>query len=537
MENNQKTALFSVFNKDGIVDFAKELTELGWKIIASGGTAKILAENNIPAQDVAELVGGKAILGHRVVTLSREVHAGLMARDIDEDRKELKNLGIPRIDLVCVDLYPLKEETKKVNCTPESVIEQTDVGGPTLLHSAAKGRRIVICDPKDRKKVINWLRTKQPDKENFISKLAAKAEFTVADYCLESARFHSKNGYEGIIGRLAQNCCYGENKYQNPADLFTCQADDPLAIDKFEQLTGTSPSFINYTDYDRLLQTITHIAAGFDKNYGKVPLIATGVKHGNPCGASAGSDPIDVLEKMIIGDTRAIFGGVIATNFGFDDELARVLLSHKMPLVQKRLLDGIIAPDFTKEAVEMFERKAGKCRLLKNLALKDLNQESLDSAFRFRYVRGGFLRQPNYTFVLDFNHPELEKIGQASPDQERDMILAWAIGSTSNSNTITLVKDSYLIGNGVGQQDRVGCSKLALMRIHDAGHDPIGAVAYSDSFFPFIDAPEALIKSGVKFIFSTSGSVHDSEIKEFFKKYNVVSYMIPDLAARGFFGH
>jgi len=175
-----KTALISVFNKEGIVEFAKELEGMDWQIIASGGTAKVLIQAGVKVKDVAELVGGRAILGHRVVTLSREIHAGLLARDIYEDKRELEELGIPRIDLVCVDLYPLQDEIKKQDRTTDSVIEQTDIGGPTLLRSAAKGRRIVISDPSDRPLVINWLKKDEPNGEKFISYLAAKAEAVVA---------------------------------------------------------------------------------------------------------------------------------------------------------------------------------------------------------------------------------------------------------------------------------------------------------------------------------------------------------------------
>ena len=158
-----KWALISVYNKDGIVEFVKELVTLGWSIIASGGTAKVLTESGISVRDTASLVGGGAILGHRVVTLSREIHAALLAQDTPEDWRELYNLGIPRIDLVCVDFYPLEEEINRPGATRESVIEKTDIGGPTMVSSAAKGQRIIICDPSHRQKVIDWLKEGKPN--------------------------------------------------------------------------------------------------------------------------------------------------------------------------------------------------------------------------------------------------------------------------------------------------------------------------------------------------------------------------------------
>ena len=279
--NNNKIALLSVYHKEGIVDFAKQLKELNWKIVASGGTAKTLIDAGISVIDVSSLVGGKAILGHRVVTLSREIHAGLLSRDISEDVEEMKQLGIPRIDLVCVDFYPLQEEIEKSDSTQEKVIEKTDIGGPTMLRSAAKGRRIVVCDFNDRQKVIDWLKNDQPDKEKFITQLVAKAEFITASYCLASAKYHGNSFYDGILGEKKLVCKYGENAPQTPAGLYSSNSNDPLALNKFEVIAGASPSYNNLCDIDRLLQTTTHIATAFNLNYSKTPLIAIAVKHGD----------------------------------------------------------------------------------------------------------------------------------------------------------------------------------------------------------------------------------------------------------------
>ncbi|HEY4497016.1 MAG TPA: hypothetical protein VI432_02610 [Candidatus Paceibacterota bacterium] len=182
-----RTALLSVYKKEGIVEFARELQKLGWSILASSGTHKILAANGIFATDVASIVG-EPILGHQVVTLSREIHAGLLAKDTPEDKKELERLGIKKIDLVCVDLYPLEDAI--ANGEPyEKVIELTDIGGPTLLRSAAKGGRIVIADPSRRKVVLDWLRAGEPNGDVFRMSLAALAERIVGDYCLTSGEY------------------------------------------------------------------------------------------------------------------------------------------------------------------------------------------------------------------------------------------------------------------------------------------------------------------------------------------------------------
>lgn len=532
-----KVALLSVYDKTGIVEFAKELTGLGWEIVSSGGTAKTLSGAGVKVKDVAELVGGGAILGHRVVTLSREIHAGLLSREIEEDVKEMAALGIPRIDLVCVDLYPLKEEIAKPGSTTESVIEKTDIGGPTMLRSAAKGRRIVIADPADRMKVIEWLKAGEPEKEAFITALAAKAEYIIADYCLASAMYHGKGDYAGVMGQKKIVCKYGENGYQVPASYNSSGSDDPLGLDKFKLIAGTDPSYNNMCDIDRLLQTVSHISASFDINRGKVPCIAVGVKHGNSCGAAIGTNTNEVAQKMIMGDPLAIFGGLVLLNFNVTEEVAETLVTHGMPEGVRRPLDGIIAPSFDEGAVVMFKRKGDKCRLLVNPEIAKMGKGSLDKGLRYRYVRGGLLVQPNYTFVLDLNDPELKKYGKATIQQEDDMLMAKAICDTSNSNTVTMVRHGQLIANGVGQQARVRGSKLATNLVSYSDHESEGASASSDSFFPFTDGVEVLQKAGIKAILGTSGSIKDKEVIKFCEDKGVVLYLYPDSKGRGFFGH
>jgi phosphoribosylaminoimidazolecarboxamide formyltransferase/IMP cyclohydrolase len=530
----QKTALISVYNKEGIVDFAKSLVDLGWKIISSGGTAKVLSEAGIQNIDVAEITGMPAILSHRVVTLNHKIHGGLMALDTPEHRAEMEKYDIPWIDMVCVDLYPLEEEISKDGATRESVIEKTDVGGPTMIRSAQKGRRITICNIEDRDKVISWLKEGEPDREEFLNSLAAKAEMTISRYCLLSSEFHSHGNYTGIIGEKKIECAYGENAYQKPAFLYQNlnTKTDSLAIHDWQLVAGNPLSYNNICDVDRMIQTMTHIGAGFEKNFNQVPFVAIGVKHGNACGASFAESEIEATDKMLLGDLRAIFGGSVMLNFNVDEKIAEELIHKYVSGDGRRLLDIVSAPSFTPEAIEILARKKGKCRILVNPNIKKAGLGSLDISKRFRYVRGGFVEQPNYTFVPDL------KFVKDSPLQ--DLILAWAVGCTSNSNTITLVKEGRLVGNGVGQQDRVGAAKLAIFRADDANNgkaDLNNAVAYSDSFFPFPDAPEVLINRGVKTIFSTRGSVNDEKIVELCKSKGVELIMMPDTEARGFYQH
>ena len=532
----QRCALLSVYDKTGIEDFARSLAEAGFRIYASGGTARTLADAGIDTTDVATLVGGAAILGHRVVTLSREVHAGLLARPVPEDLAELDALGVPFIDLVCVDLYPLTDEIARSGATTESVIEKTDIGGPTMLRSAAKGRRVVVSLPEQRAEVLAWLAAGEPDAEAFRNDLAARAEAVIADYCLASARYHSGSRFDGAVTQVSQTVKYGENAAQAPAHLLTAPTDDPLALDRLTLLAGTAPSYNNLAEVARQIQTVTHIAAGFERNFGAAPCIALGTKHGNACGAAVGDDPVAVVRTMVMGDPRAIFGGLVMLNFTVTEEIAGELLTWGVS-EGRRVLDAVTAPAFEPAAVQLLSRKGDKCRFLANPALAALGVASLDATPMLRQVRGGFLRQPNYTWVPDLAAPEVSRIGELSAAQRRDLVLAWAISATSNSNTVTLVRDAGLIGNGVGQQDRVGCCELALKRAADAGHEAAGAVAASDSFFPRSDGPQTLIDAGITAIWATSGSVRDGETQDLCRARGTALWQVPDTVGRGFFGH
>ncbi len=540
-KDRQKIALISVYDKEGIVDFAKSLVDLNWKIISSGGTAKHLTDAGVENTAIADITGMPPILDHRVLTLHPKIHGGLLALNTPEHLAELDKYKIPWIDMACIDFYPLEEEIAKKGMSPESVIDKTDIGGPTMIRSSAKGGRITICDKEDRAKVITWLKDGEPDRDIFLNNLRAKAEAMVSRYCATSAEYHSGEGYKSLFGKKVLKLSYGENPYQVPAFLHRLHGakKDPLAIINWELVAGSPMSYNNICDVDRMIQTMTHIGAVFEKNFNSVPNIVIGVKHGNPCGAGVSDNEIEAVDKMLQGDLRAIFGGSVMLNFPVDEKVAEELI-HKYVAKGRRLIDIVSAPSFSKEAIEIFSRKKGKCRLLINSAILKAGLSSLDNQERFRYVRGGFIEQPNYTFV-----PELSK-DAIGVEVLRNMILAWAVGCTSNSNTITLVKNSRLYGNGVGQQDRVGAAKLAIFRADDAAKfadanikeaDLDNAVAYSDSFFPFPDAVEVLINRGIKAIFSTNGSINDEKTIELCKAKGVNLIMLPDKEARGFYQH
>lgn len=541
-------ALLSVYNKEGIVEFAQGLVHLGWGLIASGGTAKVLQAAGLPVRDVAEFVGGGPILGHRVVTLSREIHAALLANDTPEDNAELERIGVPRIELVCVDLYPVQLAIKGGKSRAE-VRELTDIGGPAMLRAAAKGERIVICDPLDRPKILQWLKDGELARDLIIPELADKVEFTCARYSLAIAEYNSKGLYAGQIGRQVRELKYGENPYQRAA-LYTTDSGDPLAIPDFEQIDGQDPSYINITDLDRGLTTAVQVAAGLEVN--RVPSRHIGliVKHGNATGVAYGDTPLEVIKNMIDGNPGDAFGGVATFNFTLDLEAAKLLRRHRIEKgASARPLDGVAAPGFTEEAKARLQRESEQCRMFANPELAELKHDSLRQGRLFRQVRGGFLVQEAPQFVLDLKDERMQKLGYPATisfDPE-DLLLAWAVGSTSNSNTIVLCEGQRTVAVAVGQQSRVGAANLALQRALDAKHAVLGddntiqlrpgVVAYSDSYFPFSDGPLVLTKAGVRAIFTSSGSIRDEEVGQAMKEAGVNFWTLPDKVCRGFFGH
>ena len=532
----RRIALLSVYDKTGIVEFAKRLIDLGFTILASGGTARKLEEAGLPVRDVASLVGGDAILGHKVVTLSREVHAGLLA-DYLTEMGELEGLGLQPIDLVYCNLYPLTDEIAKPEATRASVIGKTDIGGPTMLRSGGKGGRIVICDPADQQKVLGWLDAGEPDREEFLNGLFVKVEQVIGEYCLASATYHSGGAVEAIVGTRTRGYCYGENKGQVPAQAFSTGSDYPLADERFVQVAGAGQSYNNGTDLYRLTWTMSTAAEVMRANAGASPFIAIGVKHGNPCGAAFSDDPAEAIGKMVTGDPLAMFGGSVMLNFELDADLAEVLATCGMPDGTRQRFDCVIASDVTGEAIEAMKRKGDKCRILVNPALDDELHMNRDPLFRQQH--GGFQTQPSYEPLPAHEDPRWEWVGRELTEEERlALYFAWSICATSNSNTITLVTpDGQMIGNGVGQQARVYAARLAVERATTAGHETAGALAVSDSFFPEVDGPEALIAAGVAAVQTTSGSQRDDRVKKCFGQQGVVVGMIPDAVGRGFAFH
>ncbi|MFH1235310.1 MAG: hypothetical protein V1685_00020 [Parcubacteria group bacterium] len=566
-KKRQRVAMLSVFHKKGIIRFARSLVRRGFLILASGGTAKHLKKAGVPVTDTAEFLGaayarlfdrisrehdhivprrvlnairreiGSAILGHRVVTLDQRLYGGVLARDIQQDLDDLAKICAEWIDLVCIDFYPFDRVAAKPGVTRDELIEMIDIGGPGLVKAGAKGGRIVICDPKDRSRVLRALRRHGDVPDALRRELVDKAFFEVTKYYLSVAHHLSGGKYDGMLGVLHTVCKYGENPHQTPAGFYSTESGDSLGLDAFKLIAGSLPSYVNFTDYQRALQGISHVREGFRVNGLRARYIVIIYKHGNPCGAAYGNSKTDVIRRAIDGNPRAATGGIVVANFTIGIEEARILRTRGIKK-NKRGLDGVLAPAVTPEAVKVLKRPQGMCRVFTNRALRT---PSLDRSIIRHTVRGGFLRQPNFEYVFRYKHPKTEVHGRLTTQQRSDLVFAWALCATSTSNTITLVKNRMLIGNGTGQDDRVGAAQLALRKARQHRHSTKGAVSWSDSFFPFVDGVRVLVLAGIVVIGTCSGSVMkgggDAAVKKFLLRRKVTLVWVPVMVGRNFFGH
>lgn len=332
---------------------------------------------------------------------------------------------------------------------------------------------------------------------------------------------------------------YGENPNQSAHLVKYPDVEklDPLAIGNFELVQGDNPGLINLTDLDRSLASLTRVASGLHRNSGETPNIAVGVKHGNACGAAFGEDDKKVTDKMLAGNPLSIFGGVLMLNYNVDKEVADHIFYT--PAGARRFIDTVIAPSVDEDAMGPFTAPNGReVRLITNPALAELTENSQDKEDQVRQVRGGQLVQQRSPDILDFASIDITAHSEKlTPEQERWLILAWGIGSTSNSNTINLVKNDMLLSNGVSQQDRVGAAELAIKIADKAGHAIRGSVAYSDSFFPKADGPQVLIDAGVSGILATEAGNEFEVVKEAVISQGVAFYTRPDSVGRGFSNH
>ena len=487
-------ALLSVSDKSGLADFAAGLHALGWELLSTGGTAKALRDAGLPVRDVSDVTAFPEMLDGRVKTLHPAVHGGLLARrDLAEHMAAIAEHGIAPIDLVCVNLYPFKATTRKPNVSPEDVIEQIDIGGPSMIRSAAKNFASVTCvvDPSDYADVLATLREGRDDLD-LRRLLAAKVfEHTAAYDAAIAAWFASQRG-EHFPARVTvalerqQSLRYGENPGQQAAFY----VEEPGAgLSGLVQHGGKELSFNNFLDLEGAL-------LASDPYVGEICCAI--VKHTTPCGLAVGTSALDAYKKALACDPVSAFGSVIAFTVEVDAAAAAAVASL--------FVECVVAPSFSHEALRLLGEK-------KNLRVLVGSARPKAGAMDLKTVRGGFLMQERATPVLD-DDSSWTVVSERQPTaaERADLLFAWRAVASVKSNAIVLARNGATIGIGAGQMSRVDAAFLAVHKARGAGHTTDGAALGSDAFFPFRDGIDQAATAGVRAIVQPGGSVRDAEV-------------------------
>jgi phosphoribosylaminoimidazolecarboxamide formyltransferase/IMP cyclohydrolase len=487
------TALLSVSNKDGLTDFCHGLHNLGWDLIASGGTASALRAAGLPVMDVETYTGSPEILGGRVKTLHPAVHAGILAQGTTSDATDLERIQAKPIDLVAVNLYPFQETVARPGVTLAEAIENIDIGGVALIRAAAKNfaRVTVLTDPGDYQSVLVELQENNSTSAETRTRLARKAFGHTAAYDSAIHAYLNPDAPLNLQMFPIMNLRYGENPHQT-AILYSYQSDGgPLGG---QLLQGKALSYNNILDLDAAWRA----ALAFEK-----PTICI-VKHLSPCGIASASNLVEAFTSALASDPISAFGGVIASNRPFDSEIAQAL--------GELFVECIIAPGFTAGAQEILARRKN-CRLVK------MSGTDLVPDFELRSVNQGILQQK-----LDQGDPidaPQWKIASKRPPNEQELQalrFAWKACQHVKSNAIVFARGEATVGIGGGQPNRVNCVQIAADR---AGEKAKGAVMASDAFFPFPDSIEEAAKAGITAIVQPGGSVRDAETIALADTYNI----------------
>jgi len=497
-------AIISVSNKTGVADFAKGLQELGIEIFSTGGTKKSLEAAGIKVHSISELTGFPEILNGRVKTLHPAVHGGILAkRDSPQHLAELAKNHIETIDMVVVNLYPFIEMVTRRKVSLDEALENIDIGGPTMIRSAAKNfpSVLVIVNPRDYDSILQKLRQGDIDLK-YRKSLAHKAFQHVAIYDTAIAQYLGEETFPEemtISLRKVYDLRYGENPHQKAAFYLEQNVGQPQnGLTSFSQLNGPEVSFNNLLDFDAALAILENFAE---------PTVAI-MKHTNSCGLTCHDNLAEAYRRALSGDPVAAFGGVVAAN--------RIIDLATAQEIDKAHYDAIVAPAYGREALELLKRK--KSLRLIEIPLPRYSSVQPESRFDFRHVRGGFLAQLQDFFTESELQPHTVTKRQPTEAELSDLLFAWKAVKGIKSNAIVIAKDKALLGMGAGQPSRVVSVELALKR---AGDRAKGSVLASDAFFPFADGPEMAIKGGVTAIIQPGGSVRDEEVIDIANRYNV----------------
>lgn len=485
-------ALISVSDKSGVVEFAQRLRSAGWEIIATGGTMKLLREKGVEVINISDVTGFPEICDGRVKTLHPKVHGGLLARrDNPSHLQALKENGIEFIDMVCVNLYPFRQTIAKPDVTMEDAIENIDIGGPSMLRSAAKNYRdvTVVCDPADYETVIGQIEASGNTDVETRLKLSAKAfthtalyDSCIASYLREKAGLNEKLFLDFD---LVQSLRYGENPHQQ-AKFYRSSDAGAYSLATAKQLNGKELSYNNIQDANAALCIVRE----FDEPF------CVGLKHMNPCGAAVGMDVKDAWTKAYEADKVSIFGGIVAVN--------RELTREAAELMKPIFLEIIMAPSFSEGALEVLTTK-------KNLRLLQVDMNRDDRKLKqYVSVTGGLLVQELDRQTAEVVADKCVTDVKPTAGQLADMNFGWRIVKHVKSNAIVVVKDGRTLGVGAGQMNRVGSAEIALKEAKAAGFDK-DLVLASDGFFPFDDTVAMAAEYDVTAIVQPGGSIRDED--------------------------
>ena len=494
-----KRALISVYDKEGIVDFAKGLEVLNWEIISTGGSFKKLKEAGVSVIEVDHVTGFPEILGGRVKTLNPLIHGGILYKRDDEDHKKtIKDMNISSIDMVVNNLYPFEDMLKK-NSSEDDMIENIDIGGPSMIRAAAKNYKdvLVVTDPKDYEEIVDRLRMDNID-DRFKRNLAKKAFNYTAYYDSLISAYFNKLDEDKFPERFTltfkrnSELRYGENPHQEAA-FYEEIGDTEGTLSSLKQLHGKELSFNNINDSNGALKILKE----FDE-----PTIV-GVKHANPSGIGSAETIFEAFKKMYECDSQSIFGGIIASNGEIDKDTAE--------MIGDIFIEVVLAPSYSKEAIEVLTKKKN----IRIIQIEDITRNKYDELDMKKTI-GGLLVQERDEILLD----EYQIVTKRQPSKEEleDLLFSFKCVKHINSNGVVVVKDKATLGFGLGEVNRYWATGNAIER---SGEKIIGSVLASDGFFPFKDSIEVLGKAGVKAIIQPGGSIKDAEVIEEADKHGI----------------
>lgn len=509
-------ALISVSDKTGVLEFARALSDMGVKLLSTGGTARLLAENGLSVTEVGDYTGFPEMLDGRVKTLHPKVHGGILARrDVAEHRAALEQHQIPTIDMVVVNLYPFSQTVARDQCSLEDAIENIDIGGPAMLRSSAKNHRdvVVICEPSDYDRILGELKTGQGTVSYETRFALAKKVFAhTAQYDGAIANYLSSLGADlqhaqrsafpevmNLQFEKVQDMRYGENPHQAAA-FYREHSPLPGALANYRQLQGKELSYNNIADADAAWECV--------KTFDDTACVI--VKHANPCGVATGATTLEAYGKAFQTDPTSAFGGIIAFNREVDGKTAEA--------VSKQFVEVLIAPAFSAEAKQILTAKQN-VRLLE-IALGTPGVAV--NAYDIKRVGGGLLMQSPDAKNVTLEEIRVVSKKQPDPQQMRDMLFAWRVAKFVKSNAIVFCGNGMTLGVGAGQMSRVDSARIASIKAQNAGLSLAGSAVASDAFFPFRDGLDVVVAAGATSIIQPGGSMRDAEVIDAANEHGVV---------------